>query len=65
MLLTIHARLYWLTYNQIDNNIITQASTLALHSVPNDLLQNIDPLAIMILVPCKLTIWMYAQEMRY
>lgn len=46
-------RLYWITYNQISDNMVSQAKTMALHGVPNDLLQNLDPLAIIILIPCK------------
>jgi POT family proton-dependent oligopeptide transporter len=42
--------LYWLSYNQINSNLIQQADTMQLHGVPNDLLQNLDPIAIIILV---------------
>ncbi|KZT71325.1 PTR2-domain-containing protein [Daedalea quercina L-15889] len=43
--------LYWITYNQINNNLTSQASTMALHGVPNDVLSNLDPLALIILIP--------------
>jgi len=43
--------LYWLTYNQINNNLTAQASTMQLHGLPNDLLSNLDPLALIILIP--------------
>jgi len=43
--------LYWLCYNQINNNLISQASAMALHGVPNDILQNLDPFALIILIP--------------
>jgi POT family proton-dependent oligopeptide transporter len=43
--------LYWLTYNQINNNLTSQASTMQLHGVPNDILSNLDPLALIILIP--------------
>ncbi|KAJ7596080.1 POT family-domain-containing protein [Mycena floridula] len=43
--------IYWLTYNQINNNLISQAATMSLHGVPNDVLSNIDPLALLILIP--------------
>ncbi|KAF2754448.1 MFS peptide transporter-like protein Ptr2 [Pseudovirgaria hyperparasitica] len=43
--------LYWLTYNQINNNLTSQAATMELHGVPNDILANIDPFALMILIP--------------
>jgi POT family proton-dependent oligopeptide transporter len=47
----IYYRLYWVTYNQINGNLNSQAKTMMLHGVPNDILQNLDPFAIMILVP--------------
>ncbi|KAF2467229.1 peptide transporter PTR2-A [Lindgomyces ingoldianus] len=43
--------LYWLTYNQINGNLTSQANTMSLHGVPNDVLNNLDPFAIMIFVP--------------
>jgi POT family proton-dependent oligopeptide transporter len=43
--------LYWLTYNQLNNNLTSQAATMALHGVPNDILSNLDPLALIILIP--------------
>ncbi|CAE6461342.1 unnamed protein product [Rhizoctonia solani] len=43
--------LYWVPYNQMTNNIVSQAGTMSTHGVPNDLLQNIDPIAIIILIP--------------
>ncbi|CAE7208615.1 unnamed protein product [Rhizoctonia solani] len=43
--------LYWVPYNQMTNNIVSQAGTMSTHGVPNDLLQNIDPIAIIIIIP--------------
>ncbi|KKY27564.1 putative oligopeptide transporter [Phaeomoniella chlamydospora] len=43
--------LYWLAYNQIDNNLTSQSATMDLHGVPNDLINNLDPLSIIILIP--------------
>lgn len=37
--------------SQILNNLLSQAATMELHGVPNDLLQNLNPLAIIILIP--------------
>ncbi|KEP51344.1 putative MFS peptide transporter [Rhizoctonia solani 123E] len=37
--------------NQMTNNIVSQAGTMSTHGVPNDLLQNIDPIALIILIP--------------
>ncbi|KAG8733159.1 hypothetical protein FRC10_000378 [Ceratobasidium sp. 414] len=38
-------------YNQMTNNIVSQAGTMSTHGVPNDILQNIDPIAIIIIIP--------------
>jgi proton-dependent oligopeptide transporter, POT family len=43
--------LYWLTYNQLNGNLTSQAATMALHGLPNDIMQNLDPLALIILIP--------------
>ena len=40
-----------LTYNQLNNNLTSQAATMTLHGVPNDVLSNLDPLALIILIP--------------
>ncbi|KAL0959073.1 hypothetical protein HGRIS_014372 [Hohenbuehelia grisea] len=50
--------IYWLTYNQLNNNLTSQAATMALHGLPNDVLSNLDPLALLIFIPiCDL--WIY------
>lgn len=43
--------LYWLSYNQINNNLTSQAATMSTHGVPNDVLSNLDPFALIILIP--------------
>lgn len=43
--------LYWLAYGQLTNNLTSQASTLTLHGVPNDVLNNLDPFALIIFIP--------------
>jgi len=43
--------IWWLAYNQIDGNLISQAATMELHGVPNDLLNNMNPLGIIIMIP--------------
>lgn len=43
--------LYWLTYNQMTNNLTSQAAVMATHGVPNDILNNLDPLALIIFIP--------------
>jgi POT family proton-dependent oligopeptide transporter len=43
--------IYWLTYNQLNNNLTSQAATMATHGLPNDVLSNLDPFALIILIP--------------
>jgi POT family proton-dependent oligopeptide transporter len=43
--------IYWLSYNQMTSNLVTQAGTMALHGLPNDIVNNIDPIALLILIP--------------
>jgi len=43
--------IFWLSYRQIDNNLTTMCATMSLHGVPNDVLQNLDPIALIIFVP--------------
>jgi POT family proton-dependent oligopeptide transporter len=45
--------IFWLAYRQMDSNLTQMCSTMALHGVPNDLLANLDPISIIILVPSK------------
>lgn len=50
--------LYWLTYNQINNNLTSQAATMQLHGVPNDVIANLDPFALIIFIPvCDLLLY--------
>lgn len=43
--------IFFLAYNQMTNNLTTQAGTMELHGVPNDLIQNLNPISIVILIP--------------
>jgi POT family proton-dependent oligopeptide transporter len=43
--------LYWICYNQINNNLISQAATMRLGGVPNDVLTNLNPFSLLILIP--------------
>ncbi|KAJ5108039.1 hypothetical protein N7456_004714 [Penicillium angulare] len=43
--------LYWLAYGQLTNNLTAQASTMALGGVPNDVINNLDPFALIIFIP--------------
>lgn len=50
--------LYWLTYNQLNNNLTSQAAVMKLNGLPNDILSNLDPFALIILIPiCDLLIY--------
>ncbi|KAL5526292.1 hypothetical protein ACEPAF_8015 [Sanghuangporus sanghuang] len=50
--------IYWLAYNQLGNNLTSQAATMATHGLPNDVLGNLDPFALIIFIPiCDLFIY--------
>jgi POT family proton-dependent oligopeptide transporter len=50
--------IYWLTYNQLNNNLTSQAAVMKLNGLPNDVLSNLDPFALIILIPiCDLLIY--------
>jgi dipeptide/tripeptide permease len=42
---------YFVCWIQIWNNLISQAGEMALHGTPNDLLQNLDPIALIVFIP--------------
>ncbi|KAI8324335.1 PTR2-domain-containing protein [Martensiomyces pterosporus] len=42
---------FWLCYGQMSNNMVSQSGQMNTGSVPNDIMQNIDPLCIIILIP--------------
>lgn len=43
--------IYWVIYSQMLNNFISQAGQMQLHGIPNDLMQNWDPITIIIFIP--------------
>ncbi|MCJ1308534.1 hypothetical protein MMC25_002187 [Agyrium rufum] len=47
----LYLPLYWLTYNQLNNNLTSQAAVMSLHGLPNDIVNNLDPLTLVILIP--------------
>jgi len=60
--------LYWLTYNQINNNLTSQAALMQLHGVPNDVVNNLDPFALIIFIPfCDLLLypWLRKKGIRF
>jgi len=48
---------YWVAYSQINNNLISQAAVMDYPpAIPNDIMGNIDPLALIILIPIMDTV---------
>ena len=43
--------LYWLAYNQMTSNLTSQSATMELHGAPNDIIQNLNPISIIIMIP--------------
>lgn len=43
--------LFWLCYNQVNNNLVSQAAVMERHGVPNDILSNLNPFALLIFIP--------------
>lgn len=43
--------IYWLAYNQMMNNLVSQAATMELKGIPNDILSNLNPVSLIILIP--------------
>ncbi|KAF2725450.1 PTR2-domain-containing protein [Polychaeton citri CBS 116435] len=43
--------LYWLAYNQMVNNLTSQSATMQLNGVPNDLINNLNPITLIIFIP--------------
>lgn len=58
--------LYWLAYGQLTNNLTNQAGTMTLHGVPNDVLNNLDPFALIIFIPlCDYFLYPTLRKMGY
>ena len=45
------APIFWLCYSQIDGNYGTMAAAMTLNGTPNDLIQNLNPISVIILIP--------------
>ncbi|KAI8338868.1 POT family-domain-containing protein, partial [Chlamydoabsidia padenii] len=43
--------IYWLCYSQMTNNLVSMAGTMQTGDVPNDIMQNIDPICLIIIIP--------------
>ncbi|KAF4630054.1 hypothetical protein G7Y89_g8089 [Cudoniella acicularis] len=43
--------IYWVVYSQFSGNFVSQAEQMRGHGIPNDLMQNFDPIAILFFAP--------------
>ncbi|KAF7715922.1 Proton-dependent oligopeptide transporter family protein [Penicillium ucsense] len=43
--------IYWVVYGQFSGNFVTQAAQMNGHGIPNDLMQNFDPISIIVFIP--------------
>ncbi|KAI8969198.1 POT family-domain-containing protein [Mycotypha africana] len=43
--------IYWLCYSQMTNNLVSMAATMQTGNVPNDIMQNINPLTLVLVIP--------------
>lgn len=43
--------IYWLAYAQMTNNLVSQAATMKLNGVPNDVVHNLNPFALILFIP--------------
>jgi POT family proton-dependent oligopeptide transporter len=43
--------LYWLAYNQMTDNLTSMSATMQLGGVPNDLINNLNPITLVIFIP--------------
>lgn len=43
--------IYWVVYTQFSGNFVTQAGQMEGHGIPNDLMQNFDPISILVFIP--------------
>jgi proton-dependent oligopeptide transporter, POT family len=48
--------IFWLCYGQMSTNLVSQARTMVSHGLPNDILMNINPISIVVLVPIMETV---------
>jgi len=47
----LYMPLWWLAYSQMTNNLVSQAAVMERHGVPNDIIQNLNPISIIIMIP--------------
>ncbi|KAF7587923.1 hypothetical protein BBP40_006518 [Aspergillus hancockii] len=57
--------IYWVVYGQFSGNFVTQADQMEGHGVPNDLMQNFDPISIIVFIPIlELTVYPMLRRFR-
>ncbi|KAJ7235495.1 POT family-domain-containing protein [Mycena rebaudengoi] len=55
--------IWWLTYNQLNNNLVSQAATMTTNGLPNDVLSNLDPFALIIFIPiCDFVVYPFLKR---
>ncbi|ODV81506.1 PTR2-domain-containing protein [Suhomyces tanzawaensis NRRL Y-17324] len=55
--------IYWVVYGQMVNNFVSQAGQMELHGLPNDILQAINSLAIIIFIPiCERIVYPFIRK---
>jgi dipeptide/tripeptide permease len=48
---------YWLAYNQMTGNLTSQAAVMELNGVPNDIINNINPISLIVSEHCSPMRW--------
>lgn len=43
--------IFWVCYGQFSSNFVTQAAAMQGHGMPNDVMQNFDPISILVFIP--------------
>ena len=43
--------IFWVCYGQFSSNFVSQAAQMSGHGMPNDLMQNFDPISILVFIP--------------
>jgi POT family proton-dependent oligopeptide transporter len=55
--------IYWVVYGQMLNNFVSQAGQMELHGLPNDFLQAIDSIAIIVFIPiCERLVYPFIRK---
>lgn len=57
--------IFWVCYGQFSSNFVSQAAQMEGHGMPNDLMQNFDPISILVFIPILDRIVVSIPEMSY